>query len=440
MSEETGRGSRAPIARHGRLGRGHPARQALGLIGIVLAVVLVSATSVAAIATWQVFRQGKPAVAFEVRGPSGKATAAPDISAYSGEVNMLVVATDTRTGQGAGFQDAANQAASSGAGNNDTNLLIHINKDHTSMAVISLPRDLEVAFPACKNDKGGTTPASSQAMLNTALDRGGDKLGLSCAAAAVSELTGVQINYGALITFDGVVSMSTAIGGVTVCLATPLVDNNVTPALDLPAGNVPLVGAEAGAFLRSRHGVGFGGDTARISNQQVFMSSMMRQIVNGGVLTNPVKLYGLASTALKNVELSNTLDAATLVKIGVAIRAIGLSNIVFLQYPSVDDPTDPNRLVPDQAGVAVLKRALQSNQRIQLSPGSLGQSAVLAPGASPAPSAPAPAPSATTPAAGATGSASAPASATPSPSSSAAVLPSTATGQDASQQTCTAKK
>ncbi len=433
------------IARHGRLPRSNATTALLKGVGIVLAVLLVSGASVGAYAAWSILGGARPSAQFTAAVPSGATKQTAPISAARGEVNMLVVATDTRTGQGAAFSDPADQRASSGAGQNDTNLLVHINKDHSQMLVISLPRDLELPFPACPNSSGGTTPASSQAMLNTALLRGGTKFGLQCAADAVSQLTGVQIQYAALATFSDVVSMSNAIGGVTVCLATPVDDNNVTPALHLQAGDVNLVGAQAGAFLRSREGVGYGGDTSRISSQQIFMSAMMRKIVSAGTLTNPVKLYGLSSTAVRSVQLSSTLDPKTLVTIGLAIKNIGLSNMVFLAYPNLPDPANSNRVIPDPAGVAVLRSALQSGTQVALSPNSLGQAAVAAPGASAAPQASSPAAAPAAPAtssssASASASASSSASAAPSPSKTTAVLPGTATGQNASQQTCAAKK
>jgi LCP family protein required for cell wall assembly len=423
------------VARHGRLPRRHVARSVLKLVGIAVAVAVVAAFSLGGVAAWSLLHSAQPSAAFTAAAPDGKKVSkVPALSPYSGEVNMLVVASDTRTGQGAGFGGAANAAGSSGVGHNDTTLLLHINQQHTSMAVIDLPRDLLVPLPACEDNDGGTHPASPADMLNNALGYGGVNHGLQCVATTVASLTGVQINYAAIVQFDGVVKMTTAIGGVTVCLATPIVDNYVTPALDLPAGPHTFEGAQAAAFLRSRHGVGFAGDTARISNQQVFMSALMRQMVSKGTLSNPVKLYGLASAALQSVQKSPSLDVPTLVKIGLAVKNIGLGNIVFLQYPSVEDPADSARLLPDPNGVAILKNALATNQAIQLSPGSLGQSAQLA---TPSTSAGA----ATTPSSPpATKAPSAPSSGTTTPSApSTAVLPSTSTGQSAAEETCSAR-
>ncbi|AMM21657.1 hypothetical protein AX769_17785 [Frondihabitans sp. PAMC 28766] len=413
-------------ARHGRLPRRSPAKTALKAIGIAAVVAVVGAASAGGIAAWSLAHSAEPSVAFHAAAPSGAAVhKAPALSAFSGEVNMLVVASDTRTGQGAGFDDAANLRGSSGVGNNDTNLLVHINQQHTSMAVIDLPRDLVVTMPACEDDTGTVEPARTGVMLNTALADGGVNHGLQCVASAVASLTGVQIDYAAMLQFDGVVRMTDAIGGVSVCLATPIVDDNVTPALDLTAGTHVLQGAQAAAFLRTRDSVGYGGDTARISNQQVFMSALMRQIVSSGTLSNPVRLYSLASAALKSVQKSSTLDVPTVVKIALAVKSIGLGNIVFLQYPTVADPADSAHLLADPDGVTILKHALSTNQAIQLSPGSLGQSARLATPAPAATTAPSPASSAP--------------SSTGASSASAAVLPDTSTGQSAAQETCTGK-
>lgn len=100
---------------------------------------------------------------------------------------------------------------------------------HTNTAVVSFPRDLELPIPACVDDEGTTTPASSSAMLNTALGRGGERHGLARVAQTIGQLTGLQIGYAGMVTFDGVVAMADAVGGVDVCLATPIRDPDVTP-------------------------------------------------------------------------------------------------------------------------------------------------------------------------------------------------------------------
>ncbi|MDQ1606768.1 MAG: hypothetical protein QOJ18_1135, partial [Microbacteriaceae bacterium] len=215
--------------------------------------------------------------------------------------------------------------------------------------------------------------------------------------------------------------MSDAVGGVSVCVATPI--NDPYTGLNLPAGQQTIVGQTALEFLRTRHGVGDGSDLGRISNQQVFLSALERKVTTGGVLSNPIQLYSLAKAAVSNMSLSDSLtNPATLVSIGVALKSVGLPNMVFLQYPATGDPANPNRVIPLASAANQLDSALVADQPIQLS-GTVGRAAVVAPPttpAAPATSAPAPAPSA------------APSSSAPG----AVVLPPSVTGQTAAENTC----
>ncbi|WP_413601101.1 LCP family protein [Curtobacterium sp. Curtsp57] len=406
-------------------------------VAAVAAIGLVSVGSVAAIASWQVVRDAKPTVSLAM--PGSHQTRAPQLTAATGEVNMLLVATDTRDGQGAGFDDAANRRASSGVGHNDSNLLVHISADHTNMAVVSFPRDLVVPIPACENDQGTVTPAVPAAMLNTALGRGGEQHGLACVAETIDQLTGLQIGYAGMITFDGVVAMADAVGGVEVCLATPIHDTDVTPALDLQAGDQELNGAEAAAFLRSRYGVGDSSDLARISNQQTFMAALARQTVSAHTLTDPGKVLRLATTASKHMTLSDTLaDPTTLARLALAVNSVGLSNMSFVQYPVVDDPTDPARVLVAKGPASTLNAVLQQDQPVVLGAESLGRSAVRDPSAPPsgAPDGSAAPGGATAPGGSAQGG-SAPGGSAPPTSSP---LPADVSGQSAATVTCAAKR
>ncbi|GAA4681405.1 LCP family protein [Frondihabitans cladoniiphilus] len=440
MTESTTRGrARFGQVRHGRLTHKNPIAAFFKIVGIALAVVLISTTSVAAIAAHDVLSSKKPTVHL-AQLPGHTSTPLPSAPAGQtvGEVNMLVIGTDTRSGQGV-YANKGDIAASSGAGNNDVNILLHISSDHKSISVISIPRDLEVPMPACPNASGGTTSASSKDMINTALERGGnDQLGLQCAVLAVEKLTGVNIPYAASVTFEGTAAISTAVGGVTVCLATPVIDRNVIPVLNLKAGETSLVGAQALAFLRSRHGVGDGSDLGRISNQQVFMSALARQLVSSDTLTNPFKLYAIAKAAVSNSVTSDTLASPTsLLGILQAVKTVGLSNMVFLQYPTGADPVNANRVVPNAYAAQQLNSALQNDLPIQLT-GGTGVGAEAPTGSTATPSATTapttPSSTATTPA---TTTPATTAPTTGSGATSTVTLPPTVTGQTAAEQTCT---
>lgn len=427
-----------PVARHGRLRRSGPVGPILRTLAIAVAVVLVSGVGVAAVAVTRL--TGSIQSGVHLQHVDG-ATAPPGVAAISGGVNLLLVGTDTRTGQGGQFANRADQAASSGAGNNDVTILLHIAQDHRSAMVVSFPRDLILNLPPCPAANGGHYPASSNRMLNASLARGG----LACPVLTIEKLTGVTIPYAASISFDGVAAMSDAVGGVTVCVADSINDPYV--GLTLSAGEHTLQGSTALAFVRSRHGVGDGSDLGRISSQQVFLSALARKIESDGVLKNPLELYGLAQAAVQNMQLSDTLARLdTMVGIALALRSVPLQNIVMIQYPATSSPAFPNRVVPVPSLDAAVDRALVKDLAVQLT-GTTGRGAIVAtqpaPAAVPAPTptptpTPTPAPPSTAGAAPADGKGRG--GITPSPTPTVATpltaLPAAITGQSASEQTC----
>lgn len=423
------------VARHGRQRRSHAWLIALRTVAIAVAVVLVSSVSIAAIAVTRLASTVQTSTV-HLQHESG-ATAPPGIDAITGGVNLLLVGTDTRTGQGGQFSNKADQAASSGAGNNDVTILLHIAQDHRSAMIVSFPRDLILNLPPCPAANGGYYPASANRMLNSSLARGG----LACPVLTIEKLTGTTIPYAASISFDGVAAMSNAVGGVTVCVANSINDPYV--GLVLSAGEHTLQGSQALAFVRSRHGVGDGSDLGRISSQQVFLSALARKIESEGVLKNPLQLYGLATAAAQNMQLSDTLARVdTMVSIALALKSIPLENIVMVQYPTTTSPLYPNRVVPVASTDAAVNNALVKDLAVTLT-GNTGRGSIVSTTPTVAPTV---APTATpTPSATAGGSAApgkekggitpsaAPATAAPV---ALTALPSSVTGQTAAEQTC----
>src|ERR1700760_1796734 len=129
------RGSARPSGpqpvRHGRLKVGSPVAAIFRIIGIALAVALVGSLSVAGIAIWQVTSSIKTGV--HLTDKNGKAIQPPpNVGAIEGGVNLLLAGTDTRTRPGGQYSTRAELAGSSGVGNNDVTMLLHISADHTS--------------------------------------------------------------------------------------------------------------------------------------------------------------------------------------------------------------------------------------------------------------------------------------------------------------------
>lgn len=410
-----------PIARHGRLTTSRAAITVLKALAVTVAVLLVSSVTVAGVAVWSITGSLRPSVSLPNDREVGDA---PEIGAIDGGVNLLLVGSDSGEGDPA-YGDRS-------AYLNDVTILMHIAEDHSSATVVSFPRDLFVDIPACPPSVDGRASGTEGGFtdkMNTALSYGG----LGCAVATVENLTGLTIPFAAEIEFNGVVEMSNAVGGVPVCVLEEIQD--AYTGTNLAAGEHTLSGIQALQFLRTRHGLENGSDLARISNQQTFLSSLVRTIKSDGTLDNPLKLYSLAKAAADNMVLSDQLQSPdTMVSIALALREIDLDRVAFLQYPIVwvDAGLEPLR-----EDAAVLMDALVRDVPVALS-GQPGGSDAVAPNPNPVPSeAPTPTPSGQPSAAPTDPATGAPPTATVAPPSDGTVaLPPSVTGQTAAQQTC----
>ena len=413
-----------PLARHGRLRSPNLALSFLKFLGIAMTVVVVSTLSVAGIAAWDLSRQVKTVHL----GNETEIGPMPEISAIDGGVNMLLIGSDSRA------NSTYTYGKDEGSELNDVNILLHISQDHTNAVAVSFPRDLYVPIPECDDGEGGTNGPLRQQKINTALEYGGGsaKAGLACAVKTVEAFTGLSIPFAAMISFDGVIEMSNAIGGVPVCVAQDIEDDHTE--LYLPAGTHELEGMDALKFLRTRYGVGDGSDITRISSQQVFLSSLVRKVKSADTLTDITKLYGLAGAAVRNMTFSDSLKSVdTMVQIAKALQPIDLANIAFVQYPTYGVDGDPG-LYPSDDSAELLMTAIMNDQALTLAAPNPDQrtGSVAAPGTeAPATEAPVEETPAATPA---EGEAAAP---TPTPTDSGVVeLPSGVLGQSAAQETC----
>ncbi|MFM1993525.1 MAG: hypothetical protein RL537_214 [Actinomycetota bacterium] len=259
----------------------------------------------------------------DVYATDGATFELPTPEEINGPINMLLIGSDTRANQGdTNYGKSEAELA-------DVLILLHINQARTNAVALSFPRDLMVSMPECPNPEGGDPyPAKEYVQINATLNYGGP----ACTLLTVQKLTGVRIPYLAMIDFKGVIAMSSAVGGVKVCVAEDI--NDRYSKLTLPAGEHTLIGDQALAFLRTRHGVGDGSDLSRISNQQVFLTSLVRKLKDEGAFTNPFTMLRLGTAAIENMVLSRSLtDLGVMFGIAREVNDVDLDKIVFLKLP-----------------------------------------------------------------------------------------------------------
>ncbi|MEU9969847.1 LCP family protein [Streptomyces malaysiensis] len=250
-----------------------------------------------------------------------------------GPMNILLIGTDRRDGKGnEGYGDAGS------VGHADTTLLFHVSEDRSNATVLSIPRDMITDIPDCrtKQEDGSfkSIPGESEVRFNTSLGQEGRDPG--CTWQTVEKLTGLEIDHFMMADFNAVKEMSSAVGGVEVCLAKDV--NDPKSHLNLKKGRHTIEGEEALAFVRTRHTVGFGGDLDRIKLQQQFLSSLMRKMKSSGTLSSPGKLWGLAQTATKALTVDTGIGTVSkLASLGKNLSKVDLKNVTFATVPVVDN-------------------------------------------------------------------------------------------------------
>ncbi|MFE7133075.1 LCP family protein [Streptomyces sp. NPDC057638] len=248
-------------------------------------------------------------------------------------VNILVIGTDKRTGKGNGAYGDKNSA-----GHADTTILFHVSKDRTNATALSIPRDLVMDIPDCETKTDGDTkviPGTPNVRFNESLGQFGRDPG--CTMRSVKELTGIEVDHFMMADFNAVKTMSTAVGGVPVCLAKDI--NDVKSKLNLPAGTHNIQGEQALAFVRTRSSVGHGSDLSRIEIQQQFLSSLIRKMKSGDTLTNPAKLWDLAEAATSALTVDTGIGSISkLQTLALELAKVNPKNITFTTVPVLDNP------------------------------------------------------------------------------------------------------
>jgi LCP family protein required for cell wall assembly len=152
-------------------------------------------------------------------------------------------------------------------GRSDTTILLRLDPDKETIAVMSIPRDLKVEIPGVGTEK-----------FNAAFAYGGPKLTLQ----VVKELTGLKINHVVNVDFLGFVQAVDAIGCVYTDVDRRYYHSNAGLApseqyseINVQPGYQKLCGKKALEYVRYRH---TDTDIVRSARQQDFISSARGQV------------------------------------------------------------------------------------------------------------------------------------------------------------------
>lgn len=202
----------------------------------------------------------------------------------SGPIHTLVVGSDSRDDM------TEEQQRELGTGDVDglrTDTIFILSTNGGRAAMLGLPRDLFVA--RCDGSEG---------RINGAYAIGGP----DCLVRTVEQFVGFQLHHYVEVGFVGFVDLVGAVGGVEVCLESPIKDPFA--AIDLPAGCQVLTGRDALGYVRVRK---IDNDLKRIERQQGFVSALADKATSPAVLLNPIRSTATARAG----GAALTVDAGT---------------------------------------------------------------------------------------------------------------------------------
>ncbi|MFI0448597.1 LCP family protein [Actinomadura sp. 6N118] len=269
-------------------------------------------------------------------------------------LNILVIGSDTREGANARYgRSLRNKVPAS-----DTMILLHLSPGGGQALGISFSRDLMVPVPACKRKDGTVAPASSLAMLNEAIGRAGP----TCTMDTIEKLTRIKIDHFVQVNFVGFEKITSAVGGVPICLDEPV--NDPKSGLRLAKGPHRVSGEQALAYVRARKEIGDGSDTQRIQRQQRFLASLAKQAMSGGVLTDPGRLNSLLTASARSLTTDRDLTVSRMLRIAQGMRDLTAGKVRFMTVPDEPYAADRNRRQLAQPAATRFLNAVRNDEKI----------------------------------------------------------------------------
>jgi len=237
----------------------------------------------------------------------------------------------------------------------DTMILVTVDPDTNTAALLSIPRDLWVEIP------GGLPGVPTENRINTAHLYGELKDypggGPALAKRTVEKNFGVPVHYYARINFKGLEQIIDALDGIDVDVEKPIHDEAFpddycgTMVVDIPAGRQHMNGAQALQYARSRHGTN---DFERARRQQKILFAIRDRALSLGILPKVPQLYrAFGNTVSTDLQV---WEIFALARIGAGVPRENIKTYVIDANMTVPwrTPEGAEVLIPKRAEIAKL--------------------------------------------------------------------------------------
>jgi polyisoprenyl-teichoic acid--peptidoglycan teichoic acid transferase len=222
-------------------------------------------------------------------------------------------------------------------------MVMHLAADRKSAYMISFPRDMYVPIPGHGKNK-----------INAAFAFGGPQL----TVRTLEGLLDTRMDHVALIDFEGFMTLTEELGGVTVYNKYATVSRGYR----FPVGNVTLRGEEALAYVRERYQLPRG-DLDRAERQRVVLQAILAKGLAKETITNPAKFVSFVRGVSHHVTVDDQLTEKELRNTALSLR-LRPRDIKMLQAPISGFGTSPTKQsidIVDKKKLKELAKALQND-------------------------------------------------------------------------------
>jgi LCP family protein required for cell wall assembly len=265
-----------------------------------------------------------------------------------------------------------------GGHNTDTLITLSIDPVTRQAAMFSLPRDtVDVPLPEgpARNVFGSVYQGKINSLWSNARNRGdafpgnNRTRGYNAIKAALGELYGLEIKYFVEVNFDGFIRVVDALGGVTINVQVPVVDDRFpTPdglrRVYIPSGVQHMDGAQALIYARSRRA---SDDYDRAQRQQRVLLSLREQADFAAIVPRVDQLFSALRRAVRTDIPRDQIGE--LLGLAASIDTRNVRSYVFsAPLYATDTCSDPRGCVayPDVARIrAVIEQAFVVDPAIE---------------------------------------------------------------------------
>jgi LCP family protein required for cell wall assembly len=256
--------------------------------------------------------------------------------------NILVIGSDSRSGNTGQAASSFGMASTVGGQRSDTIKIIRIDPDAGTAKVLSIPRDTYVTTSGLAPDSGLTGAEK----INAAFNNGPEAL-----IETIQNTFGIPISHWIVIDFIGVIDAVKALGGIRLDFNYPVRDDydgvNESGLQIASAGCQDLDGSATLSLSRSRNYQYYragewhldpGSDLSRIERQNTIIEAMMAK---ARTTYNPFTLQSLIDTVRDNVVIDNNLTLGMIYELAERYHAFSPSSLQTWTLPTVGQSGTP---------------------------------------------------------------------------------------------------